>query len=214
MTDGGFLDNRTRSPLGLGLVVALHAAALAALILAKGPQIIPKLPSHPLIDILPDNVPPPEVPPPPPEAKAERPPLRIDRPPAVVDLPTVPTIALPPLPPVTPTIDAVETGPAVPADPPVAPAKLIEATLDARSAAQPDYPQSLARQEIEGVAVVRVTIGADGRVRDVALVRADDPAFFEATRRHALRSWRFRPATRDGVPVESVRTMTVRFRMG
>lgn len=60
---------------------------------------------------------------------------------------------------------------------------------------------------------MKVLVGIDGRVKAVELVSADDPGFAEATRRQALRHWRFRPATRDGVPVESWRTMTVRFRM-
>ncbi|OHT17736.1 Gram-negative bacterial tonB protein [Sphingomonas haloaromaticamans] len=71
----------------------------------------------------------------------------------------------------------------------------------------------MARQEIEGVVVVRVLIGADGRVKAVEQVSTTDPAFFEATKRQALRAWRFRPATRDGVAVESWRTMRVKFEM-
>jgi len=42
---------------------------------------------------------------------------------------------------------------------------------------------------------------------------ATDAAFFEATRTQALRHWRFQPATRDGIPVESWRTMTVKFKL-
>lgn len=76
---------------------------------------------------------------------------------------------------------------------------------------QPDYPPAMLRLNKEGTATVRVTIAADGRVTDVALVRADDPAFFEATRKQALRHWRFLPARRDGVPITSERELTVRF---
>ncbi|TAJ41295.1 MAG: energy transducer TonB, partial [Chitinophagaceae bacterium] len=45
----------------------------------------------------------------------------------------------------------------------------------------------------------------------VEMVSAAHPGFFEATRKQALRYWKFRPATRDGVATESWRTMTVRF---
>ena len=58
---------------------------------------------------------------------------------------------------------------------------------------------------------VRVTINAEGRVTDIARVSATDESFWLATQRHALRKWRFRPATRDGVPVETTKTMIVRF---
>ncbi len=87
------------------------------------------------------------------------------------------------------------------------------AQLDRRFMAlfQPDYPPAMLRLNKEGTATVRVTIAADGRVTDVALVRADDPAFFEAARKQALRHWRFLPARRDGVPITSERELTVRF---
>jgi protein TonB len=76
---------------------------------------------------------------------------------------------------------------------------------------QPDYPVGKLRLEIEGSATVRVLIGADGRVRQVQVIRASDPDFAKATERQALRAWRFKPATRDGVPVEDWQTLTVRF---
>jgi protein TonB len=47
---------------------------------------------------------------------------------------------------------------------------------------------------------VRVTIAPDGRVTSVEQVSATSPAFFQATQRHALSRWRFKPATVDGRP--------------
>jgi protein TonB len=76
---------------------------------------------------------------------------------------------------------------------------------------QPDYPVGKLRLEIEGTATVRVLIGTDGRVRQVQVVRATDADFAKATEKQALKSWRFKPATRDGVPVEDWQTLTVRF---
>jgi periplasmic protein TonB len=81
------------------------------------------------------------------------------------------------------------------------------------NALQPTYPPGLIRQEVEGVAIVRVLVGADGRVKDVQLVRSDHPDFFAATERQARAKWRFVAATRDGSPIESWREMTVRFEM-
>ncbi len=60
---------------------------------------------------------------------------------------------------------------------------------------------------------MRVTIDARGRVTAVEMVKASNPIFFEETKRQALKSWRFVAATRDGVAVESVQTMTVHFRL-
>lgn len=76
---------------------------------------------------------------------------------------------------------------------------------------QPDYPVGMLRQEIEGSVTVRVLVGTDGRIRQVQVIRATDPDFAKATERQALKAWRFKPATRDGVPVEDWQTLTVRF---
>ena len=104
------------------------------------------------------------------------------------------------------------SGPTVAIDQP-APPKLLTAQVDPRYADQfqPDYPLRQQRAGVEGSVVVRVLIGTDGRVKAVELVRADDPAFFEATKKRALSKWRFKPATRGGVAEESWREMTVSF---
>jgi len=102
-----------------------------------------------------------------------------------------------------------------PADPPPPDPVIVDAKIDPRyrSGFQPDYPSNLRRLEREGSVTVRALVGPDGRVRDVQMVRTDDAAFWEATRRHALRKWRFKAATRDGQPVESWYTLTVRFEL-
>jgi protein TonB len=111
----------------------------------------------------------------------------------------------------TPDVIWNDPGPTLVPDPPMP--KLVLAQLDQRYAGlfQPDYPPRAQREGIEGVAVVRVLIGTDGRVKAVELVSTDDPAFFEATKRRALTKWRFKAATRGGVPEESWKEMRVRF---
>ena len=61
------------------------------------------------------------------------------------------------------------------------------------------------------VSFTGLLIGTDGRVKAVELVSTDSPGFFEETKRRALAKWRFKPATRGGVPEESWQVMTVRF---
>ena len=102
---------------------------------------------------------------------------------------------------------------AMPFDPPKPAPVLVEASPDPRGMRefQPDYPASERRLGHEGAVTVRVLIGVDGRVKAVEGVRSANEAFLDATRRQALSKWRFRPATRDGVPYESWRVMTVRF---
>lgn len=113
------------------------------------------------------------------------------------------------------TGEGIDPGPTIilpPADPPRAPV-LVDAGIDPRALPQfqPDYPGAMIRQGLEGSVTVRVTINAEGRVTDIARVSATDESFWLATQRHALRKWRFRPATRDGVPVATTKVMTVRF---
>lgn len=106
------------------------------------------------------------------------------------------------------------TGAGIAADPPTpAPPVFIEPVTDPRYARefQPPYPAEERRLGNAGLVVVRVLIGTDGRVKMVELVSSASPAFFDATRRQALARWRFRPATRDGVPIERWRTMRVNF---
>jgi periplasmic protein TonB len=76
---------------------------------------------------------------------------------------------------------------------------------------QPDYPVGLLQREIEGSVTVRVLVDTEGRVRQVQVLRTTDPDFAKATERQALKAWRFKPATRDGRPVEDWQTLTVRF---
>lgn len=97
---------------------------------------------------------------------------------------------------------------------PVHPPLLVGPELDQRYIGlfQPTYPASERLAEREGRVVVRVLIGIDGRVKAVEQVgAATSSAFFEATRKRAFDKWRFKPGTRDGVPVEAWRTMSVRF---
>lgn len=207
MTNGGFLDqNKHTNKIGLTLVIAGHAAVLTAIALAP-PEAIRRIVYLPqVVQSYKKEAPPPprQLPPPQPAQKDTSQPTKIEplvdtgQPVSPIDLsPTIPR----PLPPTLPQV-------------PVAPEPaLVPATMDPSAMArfQPDYPSELVRAEVEGSATVRVLIGSDGRVQAVELVSATHPGFFEATKRQALRYWKFRAATRDGIATESWRTMTVRF---
>ena len=78
---------------------------------------------------------------------------------------------------------------------------------------QPPYPPGLQRAEIEGSVTVRILVGVDGRVLRLEAVNVDNDGFLKATRDWALKKWRFKPATRDGVPYEEWITKTVRFKL-
>ncbi|HYZ48893.1 MAG TPA: TonB family protein [Sphingomonas sp.] len=214
MTADGFLQQKQRHPLAMTAAVAINLAAVTALMLAKSGAIAV---DPGVIHLIPINEP---VPPPPHD---------IPKPHPKSGTPTAPPQPKPILggesidKPIFATTDNVSgniDGPIAPTFPelPIGPQKQVEpvtvgAQPDQRYAGdfQPPYPPQLLRTGVEGKVVVKILIGADGRVKQVAILSADDPLFADAAERQALRKWRFKPATRDGAPIESWKQMTVRF---
>lgn len=209
-------------PAGAGTALLISGAMILGLYYA-GPTIAPEDITTVLTGRnieLPKPPPPETTPPPKPRASASaraNPPLAQPRP--QVPLPTSgPTLGTTPDPgPITfdPPGDAGLGGSGgVTVDPPRAPV-LVGAAVDPRyaDALQPPYPSSMIRAGIEGSVTVRALIGVDGRVKAIEIVKSPNDAFAEATRRQALARWRFKPATRDGIPVEGWKTMTLRFQI-
>lgn len=98
---------------------------------------------------------------------------------------------------------------------PPAPPVFVDPAIDPRYAddLQPAYPAEDRSEAREGVVVVRVLVGPNGRVLQVERVSAPSDTLFEATRRQALSRWRFKPGTRDGVAIERWRVMRVSFHL-
>lgn len=210
-----FAQPRKFSPSSLAIAVALNGAVVAGLILSV-PEFKTKMVTVLTATNIPLDQPPPPEPIPQPQPKVTHQPVttpQIDR--VVPVVPTPPdttTFVLPPPPPLNPGIgNAVDRI----IDPPAKLPVTIDATIDQRYARdfQPAYPAGEQRLGNEGKVVIRVLVGTDGRVKQVERVSAPSEAFWQTTERQALSRWRFRPATRDGVPVEAWRTMTVRFEM-
>ena len=203
------------NPVSLTAAVGINAALVAAL-LFSAPEIIETFDPPMTIYPVRDDPPPPPEPQPQPKRDTKVPTdIRIVTPiPEVPPLPTDNQVAgTPVLPPPIPFDPGPPAGAGggVAVDPPAPAPVLTEASPDPRAEFQPDYPPSGRREGVEGAVTVRVLVGADGRVKAVEQVRSIGDAFFAATRRQALARWRFKPATRDGVPYETWRTMTVRF---
>ncbi len=221
---GGYQGQRGWNPVGLGAAIAINGGVLALLLLATGtPQrIVEKFRTIDAINV-PIEPPPPMDEPKPVERTIESPsptpPLYLQRPPiASAEPPLASTDVMPTLPP--PIGPVVESGTGtgsggggVTVMPPMP--VMVDSTIDPRFRAdfQPDYPPSERNLGRDGVVTVRVLVGGNGRVTAIEPVRSSSDAFFQATKRRALSKWRFRPATRDGVPIESWREMTVRFTM-
>lgn len=213
MTQTGFYAQPRNSPTSLALVILLHAAVLAAVIMIKGPSFLPRLHPPTIIDMIEAERDPPPVPPPP---RQPRQPTRITQTPPIVQTTTsTQTITTTPDPqPIPITRVELPPPPVLHPDPPPVPVRRA-AELDPRFAGelQPPYPAGEIRAQREGTVRIRVTIGPDGRVKAVARVQATNDAFWAAAERQALNRWRFRPATVDGRPVEDSKVMTLHFRL-
>ena len=216
MRDGGFLDPKPANGASLAVVILLHGVALTALALSKMEY----------VRLTPTNITAYPVPldePPPPDQPVEKVPeaprtksVVTAVPPEVKTKASTDPLTAEPL--VEPQPFDPFPGEAIkiekPADPPKPlPPVRVEAKIDVRSELQPPYPPSEERAGNEGSVTVRLLVGTDGRVKAVEKVRAASDAFWRATERHALRSWRFTPARVDGKPVESWTTITCHFRL-
>lgn len=65
----------------------------------------------------------------------------------------------------------------------------------------PKYPPELIEQNVQGEVILYAVIRADGSVDSIQLVRGIDPQL-DANAKSALSQWKFRPATKSGVPVD------------
>lgn len=207
-------------PEGLGLAAGATLLALSAIWLAS-PNFVATLPKPTTIVLYPVADPPPPKPQPQPRQRqtpvqAQRD-TQITKVPPIIETRAESTDTRPVIDPIGPIDPMPGTGTGggagtVDITPPKPPL-LVPPRIDPRYAAsfQPDYPAGEIRQGREGIVIVRVLIGTDGRVKALEPVSATSDDFLAATRRRALASWRFQPATRDGVAYEEWKQMRVTF---
>ncbi|MCD4750021.1 MAG: energy transducer TonB [Thermoanaerobaculales bacterium] len=80
------------------------------------------------------------------------------------------------------------------------------------SGPNPTYPEAARRARIQGVVVLECTIGKDGRVNEVNVLRGLPLGLTESAE-NAVRKWRFKASTLNGKPVEVLYILTVRFNL-
>ncbi|HEX8555754.1 MAG TPA: TonB family protein [Sphingomonas sp.] len=218
----GYVPSRS-GPGSFGIAVGINVALIGALLYAgPGIEFTPKKPPIPTFDV-PLEPPPPE-PPKPIERAMPRsepsPPQPVDTTESLVERPVddfvVPVLPPMPLNPGPLAGEGMGSGTGIAVDPPKpAPPIMVQPGVDPRylSEFQPTYPAEERRAGRDGRVVVRALVGVDGRVKQLERVTATSDAFWRTTLDRALRHWRFTPGTRDGIPVEAWRTMTLTFRM-
>jgi len=75
----------------------------------------------------------------------------------------------------------------------------------------PKYPPTLRNENVEGEVVLYAIIRRDGSVDSIQLLKGVEPEL-DQNAMEALARWRFRPATRNGVPVELETVVHIPFR--
>ena len=79
-------------------------------------------------------------------------------------------------------------------------------------APDPEYSDAARKAKYQGTVVLWVVIGADGRPRDIRVVRSLGMGLDEKAV-EAVRMWRFEPARKDGQPVAVQMNVEVSFRL-
>jgi TonB family protein len=73
----------------------------------------------------------------------------------------------------------------------------------------PVYPVDAQNDRVQGVVIIEVIVGADGKVQDVKVLRSI-PAL-DAAALDAVRQWEYTPTILNGMPVPVIMTVTVNF---
>jgi len=77
----------------------------------------------------------------------------------------------------------------------------------------PDFPPDAYRKRIEGWVELEFTVGADGKVADVTVSKAQPQRVFDREAIRAMQQWTFQPALKDGKPVETKLKRRMEFKM-
>jgi periplasmic protein TonB len=143
-----------------------------------------------------------------PGAITERMPPALAQKSAVADIPP-PAVAPPAKPELAAQLPALqaEVSPPAPREPVMASGVSEPAQLVSRK--NPVYPPSVRGSGFFGSVELHFTISADGSVRDVTVAKGNLLLAHAAI--EAVQAWRYKPARRDGVPVDSESSMTFVF---
>jgi TonB family protein len=76
----------------------------------------------------------------------------------------------------------------------------------------PEYTEEARRAKLSGSATLGITVGEDGLVKSVCILRTLRPDL-DTNAVGAVKTWRFQPARQDGVPVRAQLSIEVHFRL-
>ena len=84
--------------------------------------------------------------------------------------------------------------------------------LEYVTAPAPKYPREAVREGAQGTVMLRVLVDTDGTPLEVSIDKSSgNKSLDREARQHVLKNWRFRPAMRDGVPVQAYGLVPIDF---
>jgi protein TonB len=90
---------------------------------------------------------------------------------------------------------------------------IVEREPDYLSNPPPTYPVAAQRERQQGLVILDVIVSADGRSEDVRILSGSGYYLLDEAARKAVRHYRFRPTTLNGVKVRSHVRVPIRFRL-
>lgn len=193
---------RLRSIVAGGVLLA-HAGAIGWLLMSPGLPEAPEVGAMQMVFIAPAQE---ESAPPPPQPKVEQTPILAAKR-HVQAAPEAP--AAPPEPTENPNVEKVSEDLASPAQPsaPVSAPAPVEVPVDVRAAyannPKPSYPSSAKRLNQQGLTRLRVLVGGDGRVQQIAVESSSGFAVLDNAAMSAVRDWKFAPYRRGDTAIAS-----------
>ncbi|HVU19828.1 MAG TPA: energy transducer TonB [Rhizomicrobium sp.] len=206
MSIGGPTPSRERVA-GAAVVVFIHAAFLYAFITGMAQHVVREIPRLLEVQFIPhtEHAPPPPLPPELPKVdiasapQVAPPVIRIERP---SPRHTIRAVQVP-VPVTTPTQAPVADAPPAAAQPPAPPVSIAAAGI-AGTHTVPPYPALARRLSEEGTVRLRIALDDTGAISDVVILKSSGHERLDIAAREWVKArWRYRPATRNGVPVTS-----------
>jgi TonB family protein len=79
---------------------------------------------------------------------------------------------------------------------------------------QPDFSTDARRGKFNGVVVVSGYVGTDGKFHDAKVARSIGDAALDTKVLNSVKTWKFRPCTKDGTPVNCTLNVEVAINLG
>lgn len=111
------------------------------------------------------------------------------------------------------TLPPADPAPAIPTPattiPPTGP--MVGAHLEYLHAPPPKYTGDLVRMRAEGTVLLRVLVGVDGKPIEVSVLKSSGIRKLDELAQRSVMKWLFKPATRDGQPVQAIGNVPIDF---